>query len=632
MPPGTTDNENPVCSTLFLRLQSNARTALERVGNLEGVTDMDVEIIRRLCEESATLYPFLEPIEIAHQVGADDVLPGALPDKLYDELRAILPATRPSDVDTHDLRAIAHHFLYESAIETQLQDWHAVITSILRGIPAGTPLEPVGAPVWARAITIGRALVALGVFDTKDNRAAAVAGAARRLRKQGYQLAVTCGQLLFGPGELERATAMIQSYLDRLGPVLSLQLIFRALKEGKTEHYQMYLPGPTYTLNPRDPSIPFGLLINLAVRSPIPDRTTHDPVSEFGNAVLFARDVAAVIDVEPYNQFETLNVAPKRVEHLLRELAVYDHLFTLRQWPPDHAVFLLRAFFSGEPTQAMSDELGWTPEDALTLCEAVLHLANADPAVVTRNNLLRAGLGESMLDGMLHLFVHQRGLVNNGYTTPLSAEQSLTLMFKPLIEVATNEYLLPARSLAGPAFYEAVLQAMRSKNLQRPALVGDGTERAVIAVLKRADIAPALTAEKYKMATDAGECDTVLESADDIVFIECKAKPLTRLTMAGEPDSALWDFAGGVFAAHLQALRHERILRTKATITFQSGAKLIWNDRRITRLSVTLLDHGAIQDRILFANLYDTLLRSKITVDPNDPKHEQAATFDKALA
>ena len=59
---------------------------------------------------------------------------------------------------------------------------------------------------------------------------------------------------------------------------------------------------------------------------------------------------------------------------------------------------------------------------------------------------------------------------------------------------------------------------------------------------------------------------------------------------------------------------------TMAKILFDNGQRLKHAGREITRLSVTLLDHGSLQDRFLFINLVEPLLRSKIVVAPGERK------------
>ena len=158
-------------------------------------------------------------------------------------------------------------------------------------------------------------------------------------------------------------------------------------------------------------------------------------------------------------------------------------------------------------------------------------------------------------------------------------------------------------------------------------------ERIVGTLLSKSNLPVMLKGEEYDLGINSrGECDFVLESDQEILFVECKAKALTRGAMAGVPGDALLDFAGGVFASQVQSLRHERILRECGEIHFKSGARLVWANRRITRLSVTLLEHGALQDRMVFAQMYPALRGAQITVGGCYNKMKQIADFNRILS
>jgi hypothetical protein len=158
-------------------------------------------------------------------------------------------------------------------------------------------------------------------------------------------------------------------------------------------------------------------------------------------------------------------------------------------------------------------------------------------------------------------------------------------------------------------------------------------ERVVGALLTRSHLPVTLAAEEYdRGAGSRGECDFILESDQHIFFVECKAKALTRGAMAGAPDDALLDFAGGVFASQVQALRHERVLRERGEIKFKSDTRLVWNNRRITRLSITLLEHGALQDRMVFAQMYPSLRGAQVSVHDTYTKKKKIADFNKILS
>src|SRR5690606_4984235 len=126
--------------------------------------------------------------------------------------------------------------------------------------------------------------------------------------------------------------------------------------------------------------------------------------------------------------------------------------------------------------------------------------------------------------------------------------------------------------------------------------------RAVSAVLVKHRIVPGFVGAKYNEGNlvDQGECDFVVETPTHIILIETKAKALTRATMAGVVDAAVNDFVLSVLASQAQALQHERLLHRDGEIHFTDGQRLELRGRKTLRLSVTLLDHGALHDRELF--------------------------------
>jgi hypothetical protein len=204
--------------------------------------------------------------------------------------------------------------------------------------------------------------------------------------------------------------------------------------------------------------------------------------------------------------------------------------------------------------------------------------------------------------------VHPAGTINAAMVSPLAQSD---LLFRPLVEVSPGQWTQIASSLAAPAFYEAIQARVRAV-LPKTAvaeLSGNGTERVVSALFARVGLTPFVEGEEYDMGGgDVGECDLVFADDERILFVEAKAKPLSRLTQAGVGHAALLDFAGGMLAAQLQGLGHERVLRSHGYIDFEGGATLQLADRSVYRLSVTLLDHAGLHDRLLVRGMLRTFL------------------------
>ena len=121
------------------------------------------------------------------------------------------------------------------------------------------------------------------------------------------------------------------------------------------------------------------------------------------------------------------------------------------------------------------------------------------------------------------------------------------------------------------------------------------------------------------------ECDLVLESIDDIVFIESKKKTVTTQALSGDRPQLILDLCESFMAAQEQALFHEKHLREKGKIEFNDGQILKYNNQEIHRVSVTLFDLFILNDHYVSENLFKCLRQKSFSIcsekkDPEDYK------------
>ena len=88
-----------------------------------------------------------------------------------------------------------------------------------------------------------------------------------------------------------------------------------------------------------------------------------------------------------------------------------------------------------------------------------------------------------------------------------------------------------------------------------------------------------------------------------------------------------------MLAAQLQGVGHERILRSHGRIDFAGGATLHLADRSVYRLSVTLLDHAGLHDRLLVRGMLRTFLSSEYSTeeDIDERTRKQVAKLNMTL-
>ena len=488
---------------------------------------------------------------------------------------------------------------------------------------------------WLEAILIGRAFSALNKYPFSNARMKAVAEAAARIKQLGHAFSIKSGQFQIDQAGIENIVSEVEKYLCQLGGLNALSGIMRVAIGTYNYAYEQILFGRKYApgLGERPPELPIGLLYNIAVKLSVRAPVVSNPSAAWATAVALARDLVAMLDLEPYSQFAFLGLDAQTLESGLRQVAHYDHCFSLRQWDVSFTPEFLSVFFGVSFDAEMKQRLGWSVADAAQLARALKRCANRGPQVIPSEALVMAGMNRQVVSSMLPFFAHNEGVANRNYRSPFGAAGP-DVIFKPLILFDRQYLLLPAASVLGPALFEATFAALRSIKTDQEIshLRGDATERLTKHVFAKRSFQPTFESATYDLSQlGAGECDLVFEDDENIVLVECKAKALTRGAMTGTQGDALLDFAGGLFASQAQALRHERILRSAGSISFLDGRRFELRGRRITRLTVTLLDHGALQDRWMLRSVYNALLSAQVSCAPNYPKKKQVDDFNANL-
>jgi hypothetical protein len=554
--------------------------------------------------------------------------------QLKNHLCATVVSSAVTGFELRDLRAAISCCYLQVAINAAAIEIET-LEMIASCIPGGSRLKVPTDPDWIDAMSLGRAIRIGSSYVYSEPRDKATADAAARLIKDGFKISISDEGIDSKSPVFTEATEEIVRGISKIGRFDALGRLWRHLKRSAQYEFNQYLFARNITMGPtHEPSTPIGFLLNLVVK--VRDTTVklseEEAAQEWDRCVRRATDLCALLGVERVGQFWSMNASPKGMSEILHDIGLYDHLFAVRQWGLGITPELLRNFF-GPCDAALSGQFGWRVADAVAFCQALMKLVDEDPTRITGAQLIEAGVNADLLDKLLKVFAHERGKVNELYLSPFSAK-SADLFFKPLIP--SNEgYIIAAASVAGPACYEALAAAVRAvASKETSEIAGKGTERAVEELLRQHSLPITFAGAKYNegKSIDAGECDLVLEDDSNILLIECKAKTLTRATMASEPLAVLLDYGESVVASQLQAMQHQRILICDGAINFDDGTRLEHRGRSISRLSVTLLDLGSLQDKGLLWNLFDPLLRSsKVTPPSGQSKNKRVDQLNDAL-
>lgn len=574
---------------------------------------------------------------IAEEFGIPDA-PGPiqLRDALYDVIRTQIVAPSPVK-DGLDLRslhsALARRFLFKVDGEPhqKLAEWilFGVNEKYFRPLSERAP--------WLKAIRAVYALMAVPGHEPTEvaGRDTAVSRAALNLQARAYDMRLEGGQFVFVEGAFERCCADVDRRIQRLGGRFVIHKLLLVLQGTNRFVRGRYLVGRNASTvpGPADPAVPFGYLLNVALRH------MHHPPSvlhadkEWAGVIALAGDLIAVGDVENYSTYGFLFTDHQSLPKYLERLLVGDFWLSLRQLIAKDALSMIRGLFNWIDPAAIKAQLGWTVADAVTLAENVL--GNVDPAAINhmfhRHDLAKNGLSAKVLDKMLPAFTHRVDELNRDFHTPL---QSSAAIFdqKPLVWQPGQKLLMVSPALCALGFFEALASAARLIDAARADnLIGLAIEPFLANTFSARGVAPAIVSGKYKVGSTTYDCDLAIQSKDAVMLFEIKKKSLTRAAIGGSVLEGLIDLSKSMIKAQTQLGYQEIQLLKEGKIAFVNGATLELRGRRIERIAVTLLDWGSIQYRTIVDNIYKVLVSATWGATGASDKQNKSVAEGNAL-
>lgn len=451
-----------------------------------------------------------------------------------------------------------------------------------------------------------------------------VGRAARRLRERGYTIEQHGDRLGMSDAEDDRLVARIEELVRTCGGLNVARQLFHNLQSTYDARLGRYLITRNIRIgHPMALDFPYGYLLALAGKHLHEKSRSTDPQAHWDELVALATDYAALHDLQDYSPpiFESLTT--DELPDSLARRALYDTIFTFPQLRPTDVVRILQPLlFKISADKPYGG--GWTLNDVYAVIERILqcigdkrgpvalkigHVSRSVPGVkpAVAKDIICNVLSHPP-EGPSRLFSRPTGpIAKHSDGVP---DRGNNLYFKPLLPMNGGKFIVLDKSVAGTAFVEAVISALRNvekENFQSD-VVGPGLENLV----RHEFAAHGITTHTGEYRTKAGitgECDQVIDETGHLVFLESKAKPLTRNANAGSDVNVIVSLAASVIAAQEQAMGHEVQLRLEKTIHLdKSDHKLHWEGQEVDRIAVALFDFGFFQDRTALSKLLPEIL------------------------
>ncbi|RON41812.1 hypothetical protein [Pseudomonas brassicacearum] len=351
-------------------------------------------------------------------------------------------------------------------------------------------------------------------------------------------------------------------------------------------------------------NVPYGYLLAIGARH-LGDKGKKEHNDEFLSLLMLCRDLTTIFEIQIYSQWETLYLPPHKFIRFLQESVWYDNLISFSQIKSQHAKLILtRLSKSFIERNLRSNELQL--RDIHRVANSLIDLAkdkvasSANIRTIARHSKIQEYLVEKIMKEFLSF---QPGEVNTTLEFP-PVSDDIDYYFKPAVAMNGEYYLYP-KSLCSLGALNSVLNVISAPNKQRSQqndiLLGYEVEDFLREQFRKKNIKIAYGAKKDKNGADEFECDLLVETDKTLFIFEIKKKGLTRKAMSGDEVSLLSDLADSLMFSHKQAMNIEYQLKTNTSLELihkDEHSTVTLGERRIKRISVSLNDFGALQDKI----------------------------------
>lgn len=425
-------------------------------------------------------------------------------------------------------------------------------------------------------------------IDGLSSREKMIAQISNEVKK--YKLEVINGKFKIDNNKIIKIVYDLEDIIKKIGIKYFLNYLFQELQKTKYNNIlERYLLPKEFTRYDEEAklSIPYNYLINLSIKSiDFQGNNKYQNEKYINKAINLSKKLVFLYDLQDFHNMNK-NSFPQHwtIETLYKNI-LYDNIFRFKQISLDKTEYILDSLFSNIE---IKKKLGFTLEEYLMLI-AKLYTPKAHSLIEYPFSIF-TDKEIKILDKISHVIItnSQYTLINNSKNIDFSA--------KPLIK-QNDSYMLLDKNYCAWNFYEFLL-----KELCYPD-IGTNLENLIIDRLKKQN--HKIYNGKYQNSQqEDAECDIVIETQDNIIFIEVKKKAITSLALQGDEVKIAEDIVDSFIHSQQQIMQHEYSIKLDGKIVFKNGETLAHNNKNIIKVSISLFDNYMLNDKMMAVNILE---------------------------
>ncbi|MGL4500076.1 MAG: hypothetical protein ACRCU2_13510 [Planktothrix sp.] len=462
----------------------------------------------------------------------------------------------------------------------------------------------------------------------KCKKEVVIADSAYFLQEKGCNPTIENGKVIISEDEMRKIATGIESNILLLGGIKTLEFLFKSIQQYYNfEQHRYFIGRYFHALEEINfPSLPVGYILNLAVKKPESGLLSSETPEKIWEKIKEESIVlSSILDVQTINVFELWFHDKETIISHIKNLALYDTLYCPTQMRFSDVTKIISGIFS-ILSEEMTQHLGWNPDQAVKIVENIFELTE-----VTRNTVypvkfnsedlyqLTPEIEKDVIDKLLNIYSHPSNSVNTNFLIPSdipTIDGDKFFQHKPLIQLNRQEYLFVNPSFCSSAFYESIRAAIRKNSILEEQIkkldFGILIEEFVKAQFT--DRGVTFSCGDYGPKGREDEVDIVVEASDALIFFEVKAKPLTRVSRCGDEVELFIDLFQSLVQSQTQINKHEIHLRKNGFLSLDDGSCCHFDNKKIIKVSLSLLDFGSFQDKTFLTNFLSILVNSNLQI------------------
>lgn len=391
---------------------------------------------------------------------------------------------------------------------------------------------------------------------------------------------ITCmdGNIIFGKYQERSIVKLLEKKLQQLDIFQFISYVLR--------------------INRHKKNIPFNYIVNLALKNLNTSNHKKSDAKTFFKVLEFCIHFINLYQLNKANLYESMFIDAKNIEELLKKQVLHSVLYKL-SYPLKTST--LKAYIQKLLTNAiLNDEF----EEKFFRIDVYLEFLN-QLELQESNHIIKfdSQMFKQFEDIFKSLSIDAK-VINQNYELPLDVGLSKNIFaLNPIIHYKNAYYIIGFKYFK-MYFYGALAEKIRLKiNPNVTKTIGTNIDDYVEEIFTKQDVE--IFKGKYKVSKGVDyECDLVVKTKKEVIFIENKNKFLTRNSFGGSSIHILQDFIGSFATSQFQLLRHEQYIRDKKKISFVDGTELQLNDERIIKISLSPNNWYAMMNNIPKSLIY----------------------------